>query len=719
MICVPASGTDLGNMENTINMKKRRLSETGQLRNPSVSAQKEVGKMNKDIQEQIVEEFGGISTTAQDANVAPLSDVRPRKPEAKILSSQNINSSTEVSASLLELNATSSDILPQPLNVIKPAAGTADPRSPIVRKEPMFRLPPVWAESRQEVCESFEWFRSYQGGVYFSNNFAKGYLLSAFAAQHDKFEYGGRLIISHGGGKAESTLIHRGQSYVQQAGDQLANDKSVRALLNNFRERRPLVLLVDDKYAHFPYDLDGRGITYAVLGFYMIINAWAEYQPAANDRGRVVRYKFAFQWCDSQGTPWWIRPDDGKRLLGSHTSKGDWDGRPVKKRKCKLSELRSPDDTDLYGECVCCSRKSPRVYQAWVCLVPDCPLFWKTPSGEDLSEPLQYNPGFLRLDVLPQLPPGYESVVPPPPTAPVNGNESEYVPTSGWHCSKCGRLTCRYKWEHWECKNCHATFVVKDRIRTARDFWTQTISVNFRDHSIARSSGILQQQAKVYRHESGYGQYQTFVLPQGRGFIHHIQPGNAPGKQRADMVFQQYQEQATSGELEFRRWPLRAHKCRGPLLTNYFSHNSGEPYQYVGGTDNTVPFSKAPSAVLNARDLIHDRIKQALGKTVSFNEVLSAAYMEKQKMAFHSDSEAGLGPLVAGLSLGSPALMHFRVREKYDANGESRSIVASFVLRHGDVLVMDGADVQTFYEHTVVPTNFRIAATARCINNAR
>lgn len=42
--------------------------------------------------------------------------------------------------------------------------------------------PPIWAESRQELCEAFSWFRSYQGGVYFSNEFAKGYLLSKHAS---------------------------------------------------------------------------------------------------------------------------------------------------------------------------------------------------------------------------------------------------------------------------------------------------------------------------------------------------------------------------------------------------------------------------------------------------------------------------------------------------------------------------------------------------------
>lgn len=60
----------------------------------------------------------------------------------------------------------------------------------------------------------------------------------------------------------------------QQASDQLSDDKSVRALLSNYRNRRPLVLLIDDKYALFPYDLASKGVTYAILGFYTIVCAW-------------------------------------------------------------------------------------------------------------------------------------------------------------------------------------------------------------------------------------------------------------------------------------------------------------------------------------------------------------------------------------------------------------------------------------------------------------
>jgi len=40
--------------------------------------------------------------------------------------------------------------------------------------------------------------------------------------------------------------------------------------------------------------------------------------------------------------------------------------------------------------------------------------------------------------------------------------------------------------------------------------------------------------------------------------------------------------------------------------------------------------------------------------------------------------------------------MHFRVHGKYEKS--QRRIAATFLLRHGDVLVMDGAGVQEYYE---------------------
>ncbi|KAF5321419.1 hypothetical protein D9619_001446 [Psilocybe cf. subviscida] len=404
----------------------------------------------------------------------------------------------------------------------------AESSQPLEMKPPLPGLPPIWAESRQEVCEAFDWFRSYQGGVYHVDDYVKGYLLSGFPASRDRFEHGGKFIISHGGGRAESLHSSKGNCISVPASDQLAADKSVRALLNNYLHNRPLALLIDDKYALFPYDLGSKNVAYAVLGFYTIAYAWAEYQTSGNESGRVVRYKFAFR-CKAEGG------------ICSHSF--------------YLMEGQSSRQT-IYNE-------------------------------------LTYQNAF-------------------------------------------------------------------------------------------------------------------------RGRIHHIQARTRTSKLEADRIFAEYQAEAASGRMKFRRWPMRAHKCRGALLTNYFSHNAGEPYKYVGGDANTVPFDQAP-AVCKARDLIQKRIRDALGLSSSFNEVLSAAYMERQRMAFHSDNEVGLGPLVAGLSLGSPALMHFRIHARHDPQRERKGILLSVVLRHGDVLVMDGAGVQDFYEHTVVPNNFRIAATARQI----
>jgi hypothetical protein len=47
-----------------------------------------------------------------------------------------------------------------------------------------FTNPEIWRhQSRQEICESFGWFRSYQGGVYHTREIVKGYLLGGFSAR--------------------------------------------------------------------------------------------------------------------------------------------------------------------------------------------------------------------------------------------------------------------------------------------------------------------------------------------------------------------------------------------------------------------------------------------------------------------------------------------------------------------------------------------------------
>lgn len=58
--------------------------------------------------------------------------------------------------------------------------------------------------------------------------------------------------------------------------------------------------------------------------------------------------------------------------------------------------------------------------------------------------------------------------------------------------------------------------------------------------------------------------------------------------------------------------------------------------QYVAGTDNTVPFDRAPEVVRDALQLIKDRVAKVVEDGVNFNEILTAAYMEEQSMSVSS-----------------------------------------------------------------------------------
>ncbi|KZT29010.1 hypothetical protein NEOLEDRAFT_1057099 [Neolentinus lepideus HHB14362 ss-1] len=523
---------------------------------------------------------------------------------------------------------------------------------------------------RQEVCESVEWFRSYQGGVYFNRLGAHGYLLSAFSARRDLFHHEGKLIISHGGGRAEALHSREGKLMAYQASDQQANDKSIRALLSSYEQRRPIVLLIDDKYELFPYDLNSSNAdyTYVALGNYLITRVWAERSTPKSSSESVIRYKFAFQWCHEQGEPWWHQSQPDHASFGfEQTDIG--------------STQRSAGIT--VRSCRFCRRASPLIYkQGWMCATPDCPEFWHLEDGTVLPEALNYSDSFLVLLKLP--PAGCMDIRPlPPADSGTNGVTTSQEFTRGFHCRKCGRLSCRAKWEFWECFSCGDTYRVEGRLRLPNDLWKK-MNLGFDRHKVHLDAGIVKSQFSQYRDNNMYGHSLTFILPNGRGRIHHVLGGPLLNK-RANDIFRRYQEQAADGQISFRRWPIRTHKCRGDLLAQYFSHNGEWPVfrcsisrkyfmtsfcgspQYVGGTDETVSFDEAPSAVMEALSLVQDRTSQVLGRGLTFNEILSAAYMQDQQMA-------------------------------------------------GDVLVMEGLGVQQYYEHQVQPVDFRIAATARMID---
>ncbi|KAI6909195.1 hypothetical protein KC318_g3276 [Hortaea werneckii] len=165
------------------------------------------------------------------------------------------------------------------------------------------------------------------------------------------------------------------------------------------------------------------------------------------------------------------------------------------------------------------------------------------------------------------------------------------------------------------------------------------------------------------------------------------------------------------------------------------------------------------------------------GSDDEFNEELIFAYMEGQKIEYHDDGEEGLGPRIATLSLGGKAKMYLRMKSKHfvgcsktgvftpdrpvpggiegkemderrlaawnelqtlkgtDRAAYSRRLkeipkelglhskkgkpgpdLVSVTLNHGDIVLMEGYDIQKYLEHKVVPdAHLRFALTCRVV----
>ncbi|EMC93794.1 hypothetical protein BAUCODRAFT_36249 [Baudoinia panamericana UAMH 10762] len=208
-------------------------------------------------------------------------------------------------------------------------------------------------------------------------------------------------------------------------------------------------------------------------------------------------------------------------------------------------------------------------------------------------------------------------------------------------------------------------------------------------------------------------------------------------------------------------------KDHGDFMTA-FSMNFGMPYKFVA-TGASRSFSDAPWPVKAARSRLNWAARELLSGEADFNEELIFAYMEGQKIEYHDEGEEGLGPRIATLSLGGKAKMHMRMKAKhfygvsktgvltaekpvlgsvqYEArlkhweelqllddkqtyqrrlkevpkelglshtrNGQHKDLV-TVTLSHGDIILMDGYDIQKYLEHKVVPEGYlRFALTCR------
>jgi len=208
-----------------------------------------------------------------------------------------------------------------------------------------------------------------------------------------------------------------------------------------------------------------------------------------------------------------------------------------------------------------------------------------------------------------------------------------------------------------------------------------------------------------------------------------------------------------------------------------FSMNYGLPYKFVA-SGASRPFEDAPEAVRACRSRLNWAARTFLARCSAehdFNEELIFAYMEGQKIEYHDDGEDGLGPRIATLSLGGKAKMHMRMKAKhyvgcsktgvftaeepkpgclggremfeqrharweelrqlkghdraafrkrqveipkelgiYDTRNKKADDLVTITLSHGDIVLMEGYEVQKYLEHKVMPEeHLRFALTCR------
>ncbi|WWC68776.1 uncharacterized protein I206_102711 [Kwoniella pini CBS 10737] len=691
------------------------------------------------------------------------------------------------------------------------------------------KRPPIWAETRQELCEALPYYRSFQSGIYMHKKIAFGYLLEAFPAPRDIWAYQGRVIISHGGGQCIKNPNSESQTNIPATlqADQSRNDSRVDTLLLAHEKKIPIILIAGKGYDELPWNLD---CAYVVLGWYWISFTWVEAEPCASGikppdcRDYFHRYKIRFDWVESQGIPWWINdpitpipmeptPRDEERSPLSPLStysyavkehqiaKDNQDRVPhlshsprstvkdllnptvtappsppdssssFKHEPCKNTadiqkwdnsmtssndsahqrgniwpgeiELSTQDPMLSFSDnslqrpnfhssfsCSACHRRMFLIYkEGLICLRPDCKAFFMIvtrvgilpiPPGFHLT----YEDDFLKpVSTPPQVILPY-GVIPLEPAQRVpeadiaEGEVGGRTLWKGWVCRQCGRANCRYRWEVWECKNCGNLLAPIDYHSLVPKKVLPCIDTFLGNSKIHPSSGIT----STIKWIAEIGCVcMVYDLPSAGKVYHLLQPHSPT----CDGLLEDYQKAAIEGGW-FQRRPLKATTVKGQFLAQHFAVNFGAAYKYQVDT-LSFPFEKAPKCVLISLAMITHHVKLIFGEEIKFNEILNVMYREGQKMSWHDDGEKGLGPIVSSLSLGNQAIMSFRPKIQriqlnksfytgsINENKNTPPISLSFTLSHGDIMIMQGRDIQKKYDHKVVPTGFRIASTARVI----
>ncbi|KUJ09311.1 uncharacterized protein LY89DRAFT_598097 [Mollisia scopiformis] len=548
-------------------------------------------------------------------------------------------------------------------------------------------MPQVWANKRQQLCETLPAYRAYQSGAYTSEGILYGFLVDAEVGTLDKFD--DQIIITTIGG--DRSKDDSGNTVQNVSKD---NKASALAAERTMRDGGAVLVIAGQGNRLSPSKLPHY---YNVLGWFKVTDVWRETDKKI--------WKIRLEKIDLTERSWWA-------AYGTYPAGTD----PL------AVDYESPKAT--IQVCGACHYSSKQLYeQGWVCLQSHCQQFFKFSDATVETSSLQYSDAFLR-ERTKFTGPDPGPLSPPLPTqADLDGSGNtpyEKIFRAGIICPECGCCSRRVQWHQWECENDACSFVHHLKPRVIRV-----------EEALAMAKP---QELREYCHDdipnrafpAGRYDVHEYVLPGSNntvaGWIRLFKTCNVINEQQdgPDDLFKQLQD----GSFKLKRNAVRCPGAPSEILTSHFASNWGAIYKY-GVTPTTTGFSEAAPVILKALKRLTWAGEHALGEEMQefreFNELLLLGYYEDGQIDYHDDGEKTLGPTVATLSLGADAMMKFRPKKKSTigvskgAKGNKADYL-KIVLKHGDLLIMHGNGIHKDYEHSVKPAGkLRFALTSRFV----
>lgn len=347
--------------------------------------------------------------------------------------------------------------------------------------------PEVWADMRQPMCESLAYYHSMQAGPYIWHGYCYGFLVDN---DNDERGYMDEKVVitrSAGGFKANES----GQ--MEQADSQSSGSSLYKALLNNRRDRVPIMLIVGSKNQHCPTRVPHR---FCVLGPAHLTDVWAEKAKRNN-----VIYRFRFELIDLRRPSWW-----GVKGYSEPPDMPDY--------AAKASSVA----------CSTCGVSSKQVDTAgWVCLNEACQDFFIL-NGEVMTV-RSINQALIneRTEWPTNIKPPFAIKTPIPTNQLVDPMMETSVSTwKGMICPNCGKCNSRTNLDIWECSNeaCDFSMNIAHTVFPAaaltpdHNFEAEGHAICFDTYDedvIARTTEVI-----------GYYRKETYQLSPGNSITHYI-----------------------------------------------------------------------------------------------------------------------------------------------------------------------------------------------------